>query len=692
MNQPTVTTPGEALPSFADDEPVIPRSLRSADGPVPCFGDTGRWDCTSIARAPNQPPSAHVLNFEVLTGEWNLVARLLTIMLLNPTHPVLRARGVFRSTRPAAIKTIRTHLDAIRLLQAWATDTGRAPRLSSWDQADFAAYFGFLESSRSPSTVRSSSDLLRILTTMRPLAPDLVPSVEIESLAKRSGAGEIRTRPIEPDSFWPLVRATWAYIDVFGPDAIAAQKEIDALESTRHSDGDRLAMGEYDRLIDAWISGPDSFIPLHVGAMGRGVKDEVNWDGLALLVFPGKIRTNMFNTPPGVARRQRVFDAVAGGLPTRHGITRAVTPRLVARPDGTQMPWCAGFDKHSASFEITRLRAAAYIFTGIMTMMRDSELQGLAPGCLGTRQGAPVVHSRVHKHQDPGGSEQVWWVSEPVVQAIKTAEQIALQPDRIFGSIRGGDIRDLRGFDVHDEIQRFIQWVNATAVDKGLEPISDVRIAPHRFRRTMAVITANEPDGEIALGITLKHNATRALANATTSGYGAPTAAWAREFGHEAQNATAAELVSEWSQHAEGQRISRGPGAAAFNTGLDHVTSQYAQSPAHIGDDRTLRNLLRDEFSDLRIGTLNHCLGAADKAECLKGLPDDAKAGGPIPSLCSPVTCRNSVITERHTAIWQSEQDELERLLSDRRIAPAHRERLKQQLDQVRRITGQESR
>src|SRR5699024_501387 len=171
MNQPTVTTPGEALPSFADDEPVIPRSLRSADGPVPCFGDTGRWDCTSIARAPNQPPSAHVLNFEVLTGEWNLVARLLTIMLLNPPPPVLRARGVFRSTRPAAIKTIRTHLDAIRLLQAWATDTGRAPRLSSWDQADFAAYLGFLESSRRPSTVRSSPARLRILTTMPPPAP-----------------------------------------------------------------------------------------------------------------------------------------------------------------------------------------------------------------------------------------------------------------------------------------------------------------------------------------------------------------------------------------------------------------------------------------------------------------------------------------------------------------------------------------
>src|SRR5699024_3578913 len=132
-------------------------------------------------------------------------------------------------TRPAAIKTIRTHLDAMRLLQAWVTDTGRDPRLSSWGQADFGAYFGFLEYSRSPSTVRSSSDLLRTLTTMRPLAPALVPSVAIEPLAKRSGAGEIRFPPIEPDSFWPLVRATWAYIDVFGPDAIAAQIEINTL-------------------------------------------------------------------------------------------------------------------------------------------------------------------------------------------------------------------------------------------------------------------------------------------------------------------------------------------------------------------------------------------------------------------------------------------------------------------------------
>lgn len=235
----------------------------------------------------------------------------------------------------------------------------------------------------------------------------------------------------------------------------------------------------------------------------------------------------MFNDPAGQARRRQSLERGRRRLASSSRDHPYGHPQARG-PAGTQMPWCAGFDKHSASFEITKLRAAAYIFTGVMTMVRDSELQGLAPGCLGTRNGAPV---------------------------------------------------GMAGY-----------------------------------------INTRTPAAEIALGITMEHVAPRALANATTSGYGSPTAAWAREFGHEAQIATAAELVSEWSQHAEGQRISRVPGTAQFNAGLDHVTRQYAKSPAHTGDGRTLRNLLRDEFSDLRIGTSNHCLGAADTAGCSRAV------------------------------------------------------------------------
>jgi Erythromycin esterase len=81
----------------------------------------------------------------------------------------------------------------------------------------------------------------------------------------------------------------------------------------------------------------------------------------------------------------------------------------------------------------------------------------------------------------------------------------------------------------------FDGWVNGNSPENGLQPIPATHLAPHMFRRTMAVITANEPDGEIALGITLKHNAIRALANITTSGYGAPTPEWANEFEHQAK-------------------------------------------------------------------------------------------------------------------------------------------------------------
>ena len=209
------------------------------------------------------------------------------------------------------------------------------------------------------------------------------------------------------------------------------------------------------------------------------------------------------------------------------------------------------------------------------------------------------------------------------------------------------------------------------------------------FRRTMAVITANEPDGEIALGITLKHNAVRALANATTSGYAAPTLEWAKEFEHHAKEAAAGELVADWARHAQGDHALRGPGATTFANGLDDVTDR-AKTTVAIGNERMLRNLLRDEFATIRLGTLNHCLGDPNKALCLEGASAAVKAGGPIPSMCQPATCRNSVITDQHLPIWQHEESGLVDKLKDKRMAPVHRQRLETQLADVRKITRQE--
>lgn len=103
-----------------------------------------------------------------------------------------------------------------------------------------------------------------------------------------------------------------------------------------------------------------------------------------------------------------------------------------------------------------------------------------------------------------------------------------------------------------------------------------------------------------------------------------------------------------------------------------------------------LRNLLRDEFATVRLGTLNHCLGDPSKALCLEGASTAVKAGGPIPSMCQPATCRNSVITDKHLPIWKHEESDLLEKLKDKKMADVHRQRLETQLVDIRRITQQE--
>ena len=308
-----------------------------------------------------------------------------------------------------------------------------------------------------------------------------------------------------------------------------------------------------------------------------------------------------------------------------------------------ELQWISGFDRIIISKELTPLRNAAYNVVAIMTMMRDGEVQSIATGAVGTHYGALAVTGMLHKMQPTGGKPQRWWVSDPVVRALKVLNKspsmrtdcsapclracIATWQDSTNTSRSGRSSRGQRPF-----------------TPDCLDPVP-TPLAPHMFRRT--VITANEPDGEIALGITLKHNAIRALANATTGGYGAPTPEWAKVFEHHAKEATASELVADWARHAQGGRAARGPGATNFVNGLAEITDR-ANTTAAISNERMLRDLLRDEFSTIRLGTLNHCLGDPTKALRLEGASAAVKAGGPIPSMCQPATCGSSVITDKH--------------------------------------------
>ena len=281
------------------------------------------------------------------------------------------------------------------------------------------------------------------------------------------------------------------------------------------------------------------------------------------------------------------------------------------------------------------------------------------------------------------------WIIAPVAQAIAVAERLSFS-DTVFGSTRQGrgDSQTLTHFDQHDELRKFVRQVNALGPNAGLETIPDFRLSPHMFRRTMSIITAQQPDGEVALGIQLKHAAKRAVANATTSGYARETPEWAAEFEHELQEAVVARLAGMWSNGQSPNMKLASAGAQRFREGISHVNAAAASEPAvMIGDDRLLRTLLRDQFSTLRWGTVNHCLGIPEQAACLKGVPAEVAEQGVMPNRCQPATCRNSVVSGEHAPIWIAEEQDLVAKLKDPRMAAHNREQLEIELRDVRKIT-----
>lgn len=689
--------PTTSLP-FRADEPVIQSSAKVTEGPDPRFGDLPEWDLRCLGWPPNTGPNMNKIRFQALPAEWHTSAKCVAMAMLNPTHVALRDAGIFRTAQPYKPKTVRMITDAIGELARWAQNEGRPADLSAWGQEDCDTYLRWVQSNRAVSTARLAVDAIQTLRRYAPLMPDA--RLQFEPWNGASGAAlldlggsagsAIKTPAIPPTVWWPLIRACWRYIDEFSPDVLAARDQIQRLHSVIPTTrADRIDPHTVASLMHRWSSTPGAYVPLHLDTYGAAVKGEINWSALSRLITQGR-SDGLFAGNKGHPgkRKHQVLEAIERGMPARFGCTD-FEPAHVQRSDGSVGPWREGFDSRTVGLELTTLRNACYVFCAAMTMMRDSELMSLAAGCVTTFYGAPAVKSGRHKHQ-PHGTQGYWWITEPVQRAIELAERITHSPDRLFGSRYVSEVREAIGFDQHDELKNFVARINERSFETGLEPIPPSHLAPHMFRRTMAIITGQQPDGEIALGITLKHTATRALANATTRGYAAETAEWAREFKHEMQDQAASRLVYHWTQHSEGRKELRGAGATTFIDGMDKVSTKL--TTASIGSPRLLHDLLRDEFSEIRLGTLNHCLGDPDKAACLQGKSPAVREAGMLPSLCSPATCGNSIVTESHLPIWLAEEADLTAKLKDRRLASIHRERIEAQLQDVRNVTQQEPR
>lgn len=528
-----------------DNQPVQPALPTEFLGRPILFGDPQRWDLYYPDSNPAAGRRARRLMFNQLHGAWNLRGREIAMALLNPTHPTLREQGVHLRLQPLSVKTISATLYGLAQFANWHEQVHPDRNLGDLTDSDLDAFLVALAEQQATTNARICAiEAIRQLHQLHPvftgggITIEPWPGRTTASLTGRRPSPELSTPVIEPEVWWPLLRACWQYIDVFSYDILAARDEWNALDTTPPT---KTRLRDATALVSQWASNPTNRVPIHRLTNGRFRAGEIHWTLLSLLISNGTSRSIFAATsnPHVRERRQLIENALQTNVLTTQpgGLTTRATS--ITRLDGTTGPWISGFDPATTTRQITVLRTACYIFTAALTMMRDSELLSITKDSITTYYGTPAVTANLYKKRRQPERKQ-WWVVEPVAQAINLAASLS-ETDYVFASIRGG--HNIR-FDRQEQIPLFLERLAELGPDAGLEPIPPAHLTPHMFRRTMAVITAQQPDGEIALGIQLKHASRRALANATTNGYAAETPAWAREFEHELQDSTATRLVA----------------------------------------------------------------------------------------------------------------------------------------------------
>ncbi|MFC9740527.1 hypothetical protein ACFVKC_21705 [Streptomyces noursei] len=768
---------------FRDDEAVFDATPGRIPGRIgPEFSRTDEWPLDCVQRPANKQFAQWKCRFPT-DPLWNLTARELAFAMSNPTHRALRDAGLFLKIGKWAPATVIADCRRLGVLARWADERGLPGDLAAWAPQDWQDFIDDRASKNKPNTVSNYVGTVRHLVALAPVLTaagtlaDPWPGQSTRQIAETSGGAGLTTQPIPPGTWWPLLRAAWAWVDRIGPQILDRREQDAERAATRPALPAGYRTGPVvDTMLDAWLADPARVIPISSRPRSGRPAGTPAWSVMSLAVTGDN--TSIFclsgsGKGRAAARRAKVQalidqgrtalvdpDGGAGELlgvePTRNRAERrgsrtafqqaiddevdrwlknpanlvpvhprrgqpspAIEPvwkflstlvfgrrqfaafetnhpavaarkervRQIVQDPARRMP----FDNRGLN-ELRMIRAACYVFITALSAMRDSEVQEIRRGALTQHYGAPAIASTLVKGRVNKPREH-WWIIEPVAQAVALAERLSRHETHIFASLaspaRANGLDGSKGFTPHMDIDVFIQHVNDTAAQTGLEPIPDALVRPHMFRKTMSVITRQEPDGEIANGLQLKHAARRALANAVTAAYGQADKQWAKEFNTELETAAAERLVAMLRTRRRGQMVAIGPGSTRLHAGLDKVNDQLHQQRtlrANPADDRLEVTLMRDEFADLHLGTINHCLWNQATAECQNALPEQQRGNQPLLGACQPARCRNSVLTIKHAPIWRLEEQDLTQRLTTKLPAP-RRALIENRLADVQAVT-----
>ncbi|MDQ1045506.1 hypothetical protein QFZ76_003742 [Streptomyces sp. V4I2] len=685
--------PQQRRPSlFRDDEPVVRgRALlpeaREPGAYIPRFGDRDMWNFNGVLKRPanvNASEWRFAFSLELEDPYWNLLTREFMMFTFNQRHPAVLKSGVVLggSGDPRTLTHIASRLRAVA---RWGGKQGLPVFPDAWTVEDLRQHIVDLAADgRSPETVRSHVTTLKNLAAAEPAlslpwpSGDPWPGQSARSVAKASTSKDLATPAVPPKTWFPLIRAAWAYIHDFAPDVLRADRRLRDLTASA-----RPSLAGIDARLKEWLADPRNEIPVHVPSSDDEPAN-VNWKLLTVLLGYDKANDSAFSdyiNPLRKRRRALILNEVAEGRHTTHALSGELVQ--VARSDGSTGPWHPGIDAR-ALFELkTALRGAAFTLVVGLSMMRDSEIHEILRDPVVEHYSTPAVASTKIKGT-PNRPGKHWWIAEPLVEALGVAEAVSTHPERIFAPIHA--TKQDGAVDGADMLEAFVTFVNKNRAWTGLDEIPTTYIRPHMFRKTMAMLTDQFPNSEIATGIQLKHLAKRALANATTRSYAASDSDWAKYLGDALDNVKFRKIKDLYERHTAGEEIGFGPGAERVKDAFDQID---ATVKARNGDARTADTLLRTTRIHIRFGMLNNC--TADQtnpvgAVCLENaiVPDGHV--GPLDERCRPDRCANSMIGPEHLPIYDSHQRTQLQLVNNPSMPACRRDLAERELDITRNV------
>ncbi|WP_431946630.1 hypothetical protein [Micromonospora marina] len=626
------------------------------------------------------------LLFHDLQGGWNLLARELAMLWLNPRHPAVLAAGVHLRPDPLSAMTVAQRIAQLRPLARFGVEQQLPADLQGWSIEDVKVYVASRQAASEPGTVCNMVHVIKALHRFRDalsgggLSCDPWPGMSPNAVAHQPIVAPLRTPAIPPQTWFSLIRNCWAYIDVFADDILRVSAYADDLRSRAVSD----AGG--DQRLQAWLADPSTRVPMRraKGAEGDGSVAHLSVVTRIVGVGPSFFQVSK---PHGQVRRDAVARLVTAGR-----CHPGLLPDLatVTRPDGTRGPWHDNLGPRQVAIERVMLRNACFIFTAALSMMRESELRAITKDALVDYYGSPAVRS-VRQKLDPDLPAKHWWITPPVARAIELAGRLSRHDQLTFAAVT--DTWSGEGFASIAAIADFIDHVNRWRHISGLEAIPDGKVTPHMFRRTMAMLTREFPGSEIAVGMQLKHVTTRALANRVTGSYMDTDPSWARQLDAAITDRRFERLTELFDADTAGQTVGYGPGAARLREAFAAVRAQAEQlratGKARRGDIRVEHDLLRRTRINIRFGKLNHCtMNDNDPvgAKCLEDAIAPPGHRGPLLDRCQPGRCTNSIIAGEHLPIWTAERSSLNRLLDTGTLAPNHRRRIEAELSEVEHV------